>query len=292
MGPASPARASAARCQAHSGRPAPGGRRRDRPPPSAHRFLCPASQTQGSPAGRPGPALSARCPGAPRPPGSEAPPPRTPAAPTPQARCHAHPGRPAAAVEGETAHRRRRTAFCAPRLRPRAHRPGARAWPCPPGGPVPRRTPAARPRRSRAKPHPQGALLSGPGLSARWPGVQARPGRSTARPLRPGPRTRPAVARRTPATWPPALESQVTRHPKARPVRGPKARPPRPEGWRGGGLRGPRGRRVSREAAVTRHGLRGEAVTLDAWQSSMYPKSSSPSPRPWSRSRPFWTSRR
>ncbi|MGV9236983.1 glycosyltransferase family 39 protein, partial [Streptomyces nigra] len=32
------------------------------------------------------------------------------------------------------------------------------------------------------------------------------------------------------------------------------------------------------------------AVTLEAWQSSMYPKSSSPSPRPWSRSRPFWTS--
>ncbi len=69
---------------------------------------------------------------------------------------------------------------------------------------------------------------------------------------------------------------------------------PRAAGKRQGGetVGVPEERGPGRPGEPTRPAPLAVAVTLESWQSSMYPKSSSPSPRPWSRSRPSWTSTR
>ncbi len=82
--------------------------------------------------------------------------------------------------------------------------------------------------------------------------------------------------------------------PSPHPCRHPPSPVPAPSPSALRGRWGPWGRqppgRGGRVPGHSRAGSGGGAVTLEAWQSSMYPKSSSPSPRPWSRSRPFWTS--
>ncbi|GAA3232300.1 hypothetical protein GCM10020256_47590 [Streptomyces thermocoprophilus] len=113
-------------------------------------------------------------------------------------------------------------------------------------------------RRRRRQPygaHGPGDPLTGP----------ARPPRPRS-PRGPGPRAAPVPVRPRCPCGPGA---------RAAPAPGPTARPRPPTGCASAPVRPP---------------PLGGAVTLEAWQSSMYPKSSSPSPRPWSRSRPFWTS--